>query len=50
MCQDELICSALKARADRVVHDVQAIWDAILSTENLVFLLEIWTRSNPEDI
>ena len=38
-CQDDQLCSGIKAGINGVVHGVQALWDKNLSTEEWIFFL-----------
>ena len=38
-CQDDQLCAGLKAGIDVAIHEVQALWDGNLSTEEWVFLI-----------
>ena len=39
VCQDDHLCSGVKAGIDSTVHGVQAIWDENLTTYDWVFLI-----------
>ena len=41
-CKDDRLCARLKAGIDSAIHEVQALWDENLTTEEWGFCL--WTQ------
>ena len=40
VCQDDQLCTVIKARIYEAIHGVQALWDKNSSTEEWYFLLD----------